>query len=155
MTELPISIINKDIIVDVETVGDWKNIEATQVGWIKGAELIQVIRESYDEKFDFQNLMDTEWEDCTLWAWNCNFEAKITGLKYKEIKTRWSKYQPKKEIIFIDSSMSGDNYDSKDVPGIWEQFIETGDTKFRDMVLAHNQNCLLTELLAWTYLNVI
>lgn len=154
ITTLPISITNNDVIVDVETVGDWNHMEVTQVGWVKGSELIQVIRESYEEKFDFQNLMDTEWEDCTLWAWNCSFEAKVTGLKYSELKRSWNKKKPMREIIHIDGTMSKDYYLSKDIPAIWEKFIETNDVKYRDQVLAHNLNCLGKELTAYVYLNI-
>lgn len=150
---LPITINTRDIIVDVETTGtSFHNDEMTTVGWIKGNEMVISVREG-KEQFDLEGLKE-EWKDHRLWAWNCSFETGFLKMAFSEIKNKWSPYKPMREIISIDSSLSGDNHLAKEVPGLWFDFIETKDKSKVEGIVNHNRSCLLKELLCWLYMRV-
>lgn len=159
--ELAVSI-PRGTLIDIETTGlDTSRDEIVLFGYIKGSHLEIICRSSKEETPFIAQIVDLVPNlPQPFYAYNFAFEKaflKAKGIhiegidlfrpwkeKAEALCLKWPKLDEllsPVEHYFNEPVVSG-----KDVPFIWQKFLETGDESFLQQIMRHNESDLLREL---------
>ncbi len=164
--ELMVSI-PRGTLVDIETTGlDKIQDEIVVFGYIQGSCLEIICRTSKEEKpFIAQITTLVSKLPRPFYAYNLPFEKEFLKAKgmnidgidlfqpWREKAEKYSLKWPKLDELFshAEDYFNEPVISGKDIPLLWQRFLQTGDRDFLQQIIRHNESDLLRELYLLVY----